>query len=212
MFDGTRKAPSKPICYIVIDADRAGSGIRIRHHNPDAEFTSGQQLSALQVRFSLAEPNPPDGASDNTFDAAGYAQLRLAIDVTRDLHGYPRRLPQAVAAEWGLVALAGPHGPYNSVGTELLYRLGATPELHVYGPLVLHAAPDSEQYIGSLSDLQLRRLAEMTIEIGRATEGSKAHRGPTHLPTAAKENRTPWSRHSHALRTPRQRSHAVTAG
>lgn len=212
MFDDTRQTPSKPICYVVIDPDRAGNGIRIRHNHPGAEFTTGQQLSAPRVRFSLAGPNPPGGC-DNTFDAVGYAQLRLAIDVTRDLHGYPRRLPHAVTAEWGLVALTGPHGPYNWIGTELLHRLGGTLNLHVYGPLVLHAAPDRQQHIGSLSDLQLRRLADITTQIGRATEGSNAHRGPTHLPIAAKESRAPWSRHRHhASLAPSHRSHAVTAG
>jgi hypothetical protein len=210
MTNRTDRTLSKPICYVVIDPDRADSDVPIRR-NPGPELARRQSSSSFQVRFSLAEATPPGGCG-TAFDPAGYAQLRLAVDVIRDLHGYPQWLPHAAAAQRGLVALAGPGGPFNRVATELLHRLGARLDVRVYGPLVLHAAPDSQQHIGSLSDVQLFRLAEMVIQIGLTIEGAKVDRVPVGHPIAAGENPTPWRRPGHAGHTSNRRSRAVAAG
>lgn len=199
----------KPICYVVIDPDCADCEIPIRHHQRVAQCASGQHFSAFQTRFSVGVI--PSGGCVNGFDPAGYAQLRLAIDVIRDLGGYPQLVANAVAALWGLVALTGPRGGFNRVATELLHRMGANLGVRVRGPLVLHAAPDSRQHIGSLSDPLSRRLAEMTLQASRCIEGGNTGCGHIRPVISVKENLTPWSRPGHAAYMSSRRSHAAIA-
>jgi hypothetical protein len=200
---------SEPICYVVIGGDCADCRLPHRHHHPPAECGSGQRFSAFQTRLSVAVI--PLGGCGNAFDAARYAQLRLAVDVVGDLGGYPHVVPNAAAARWRLVALTGPDIRFNRVGTDLLHRLGAGVDVRVCGPLVLHAAPDSQHRIGSLPDLLLRRLAAMTSQVVRCIEGAttaRSHDGPA---TPIKENPTPWTRPGHAAPTSSRRSYAAIA-
>lgn len=134
---------SQGICYAVVSADDGPARLLIRHSAVD------RRLDGIGVMAHI--------------------QMRLAIDVAQDIGGCPHRL--FIAPEAAVVGVGAKRGPFNWVASHLAHRLGAPLHLAVHGPLVLHAIPGEDGWVGSLSDSQLRLLAELTRAFGGSIHG-----------------------------------------
>lgn len=106
------ESATDPICYVVVDPVMQPVGLRVRHSHPHMEFLTERSADLIRIRHSAVDLDEL-ADRDDSFDLPAYAQLRLAVDITADLRGYPRLLPCAAGAKMGLVALTSSIGPFN---------------------------------------------------------------------------------------------------